>query len=55
MRFKRLGRTGLKVSEICMGTMTFGSQTDEQAAHAILDRVLNVERAVGYLRDVGAL
>ncbi len=41
MRFKRLGRTGLKVSEICMGTMTFGSQADEEAAHAILDRSLD--------------
>jgi len=41
MRFKRLGRTGLKVSEICMGTMTFGSQADEEAAHAILDRALD--------------
>ncbi len=41
MRFKRLGRTGLKVSEICMGTMTFGSQADEEAAHAILDKALD--------------
>jgi aryl-alcohol dehydrogenase-like predicted oxidoreductase len=41
MRFKRLGRTGLKVSEICMGTMTFGSQAAEEAAHAILDRALD--------------
>jgi len=32
---------GLKVSEICMGTMTFGSQADEEAAHAILDRALD--------------
>jgi aryl-alcohol dehydrogenase-like predicted oxidoreductase len=40
MRVKRMGRTGLKVSEICMGTMTFGSQADEKAAHAILDRAL---------------
>ena len=41
MPFKRLGQTGLKVSEICMGTMTFGSQADEEAAHAILDRALD--------------
>jgi 1-deoxyxylulose-5-phosphate synthase len=40
MRIKRLGRTGLKVSEICMGTMTFGSQADEGTAHAILDRAI---------------
>jgi aryl-alcohol dehydrogenase-like predicted oxidoreductase len=41
MRVKRLGRTGLKVTEICMGTMTFGAQADEGTAHAILDRALD--------------
>ena len=38
MKNRRLGRTGLTVSEICMGTMTFGSQADEKESHAILDR-----------------
>lgn len=38
MKTKKLGRTGLKVSEICLGTMTFGGQADLQASHAILDR-----------------
>jgi aryl-alcohol dehydrogenase-like predicted oxidoreductase len=38
MKRRRLGRTGLVVSEICMGTMTFGNQADEQTSHAILDR-----------------
>jgi len=33
----RLGRTGLKVSRLCLGTMTFGMQCDEQASRAILD------------------
>ena len=37
---KRLGRTGLKVTEICMGTMTFANQAPEGIAHAILDRAL---------------
>src|SRR3972149_6606595 len=41
MRVKRVGRTGLKVSDICMGTMTFGAQADEHTAHAILDRALD--------------
>jgi 1-deoxyxylulose-5-phosphate synthase len=41
MRYKRLGRTGLKVSEICLGTMTFGSQADEQASRAIVRRALD--------------
>jgi len=35
---RRLGKTGLVVSEICMGTMTFGSMADEKESHAILDR-----------------
>jgi aryl-alcohol dehydrogenase (NADP+) len=38
MDYKRLGRTGLKVSRICLGTMTFGLQCDEAQSRAILDR-----------------
>ncbi len=34
----RLGRTGLLVSELCLGTMTFGFQCDEETSIAILDR-----------------
>jgi aryl-alcohol dehydrogenase-like predicted oxidoreductase len=34
----RLGRTGLKVSSLCLGTMTFGLQCDEPTSVAILDR-----------------
>jgi aryl-alcohol dehydrogenase-like predicted oxidoreductase len=34
----RLGRTGLHVSKLCLGTMTFGLQCDEKASVAILDR-----------------
>jgi aryl-alcohol dehydrogenase (NADP+) len=41
MKYKRLGRTGLKVSEVCLGTMTFGSQADEQASKAIVKRALD--------------
>src|SRR3954469_19699521 len=37
MQHVRLGRTGLQVSRICLGTMTFGVQVDEQDARAILD------------------
>lgn len=37
MKIKSMGRTGLKVSEICLGTMTFGNQADEQTAFAIMD------------------
>ncbi|HZU74987.1 MAG TPA: aldo/keto reductase [Acidimicrobiales bacterium] len=38
MEFSRLGRTGLQVSRICLGTMTFGLQCDEPTSFAILDR-----------------
>jgi aryl-alcohol dehydrogenase (NADP+) len=38
MRHVRLGRTGLSVSQLCLGTMTFGVQCDEAASRAILDR-----------------
>jgi 1-deoxyxylulose-5-phosphate synthase len=37
MKIKRMGRTGLKVSEICLGTMTFGQQCDELTSFAIMD------------------
>src|SRR3954471_14166616 len=37
MKQIRLGATGLKVSRMCMGTMTFGTQADEAASFAILD------------------
>ena len=37
MKTKRMGRTGLKVSEICLGTMTFGNQADEPTSFAIMD------------------
>src|SRR5262245_39306239 len=38
MQHVRLGRTGLPVSRLCLGTMTFGLQCDETASRAILDR-----------------
>lgn len=40
MRRVTLGGSHVEVSEICLGTMTFGNQTDEAAAHAQLDRAL---------------
>src|SRR4029434_5339008 len=38
MQHVRLGRTGLTVSRLCLGTMTFGLQCDEARSVAILDR-----------------
>ena len=47
MKRRRLGRSGLTVSEICMGTMTFGNQADEPTSRAILDRAY--DRGVDFL------
>jgi aryl-alcohol dehydrogenase-like predicted oxidoreductase len=41
MEFRKLGRTGLKVSEICLGTALFGAPTDEDEAHRMLDLFLD--------------
>ncbi len=38
MDYAHLGRSGLKVSRLCLGTMNFGPQTTEEDAHAIMDR-----------------
>ena len=35
MEYRKLGRTGLKVSELCMGTMTFGWTSDEKSAYEV--------------------
>lgn len=47
MKIRRLGRTGLKVTEVCLGTMTFGHQCDEATSFAILDKA--AERGVNFL------
>lgn len=41
MEHVRLGRTGLKVSRLCLGTMTFGLQCDEATSRAILDAAVD--------------
>ena len=38
MQFTGFGRTGLIVSRFCLGTATFGRQTDERVSHQILDK-----------------
>ena len=38
MKHVTFGRSGLRVSRLCLGTMTFGLQCDETQSHAILDR-----------------
>lgn len=47
MQTIQLGQSDLRVTPICLGTMTFGEQVNEQDAHAILDRA--VERGVNFL------
>lgn len=41
MKTVELGRSGIKVTNYCLGTMTWGTQTDEAAAHAQIDRALD--------------
>ncbi len=38
MNYRFLGRTGMKVSELCLGTMTFGREADEATSFALMDR-----------------
>lgn len=47
MQYRPLGRTGIDVSLICLGTMTFGAQNSEAEAHSQLD--LAVERGVNFI------
>ncbi|HKY52900.1 MAG TPA: aldo/keto reductase [Anaerolineales bacterium] len=37
MQYRYLGRTGLKVSELCLGAMTFGRESTEEVSHQMLD------------------
>jgi aryl-alcohol dehydrogenase-like predicted oxidoreductase len=41
MRHRRLGRTALQVSELCLGTMNFGPSTPEQESFELLDRAVD--------------
>ncbi|MGH9033789.1 MAG: aldo/keto reductase, partial [Acidimicrobiia bacterium] len=41
MEYRLLGRTGVRVTELCLGTMTFGREIEESASRAILDRYLH--------------
>ncbi len=41
MHYTKLGRSGLNVSRICLGTMNFGPQTGEPESHAIMDHAID--------------
>jgi NDP-hexose 2,3-enoyl reductase len=40
MKYTHLGRTGLVVSQLCLGTMNFGPETSEADSFSIMDRAL---------------
>ncbi|OQW36523.1 MAG: oxidoreductase [Nitrospira sp. SG-bin1] len=42
MEYRHLGRSGVKVSRLCLGTMNFGPQTSESDSHALMDRALEL-------------
>jgi len=42
MQYVPLGRTGLKVSRLCLGTMNFGPETCEPDSHAIMDKAIEL-------------
>jgi aryl-alcohol dehydrogenase-like predicted oxidoreductase len=52
MQYRNLGRTGLKVSEICLGTMTFGSYTDQAEADRMLG--LAIDAGVNFVDTANA-
>src|SRR6202049_668189 len=41
MEYAHLGRSGLSVSRLCLGTMNFGPETDETTSHQIMDAALD--------------
>lgn len=47
MEYRELGRTGVKVSALCLGTMTFGEQNSEAEGHAQLDHA--AEQGINFL------
>jgi len=57
MDYRRLGRTGLRVSELCFGAMLFGEVTDEATSHELLERFVDaggtfVDTSDNYSRGV---
>ena len=42
MEYRTLGSSGVSVSTLALGTMTFGTETDEEATHVQLDRFVEV-------------
>jgi len=58
MEFAQLGRTGLKVSRLCLGTMNFGPQSSEEDSFAIMDKALELginffDTCAGFVHPLG--
>jgi aryl-alcohol dehydrogenase-like predicted oxidoreductase len=47
MQYRSLGRSGIQVSPLCLGTMMFGNQTDETTARQITDRAF--EQGINFI------
>src|ERR1700760_2214094 len=54
MDYRMLGGSGCAVSSLCLGTMTFGAETDEAGAHAQLDQFLEAGGTMVDTADVYA-
>ena len=59
MEYRQLGRAGVRVSELCLGTMTFGNEADESTSKQIVDRFMDaggnfVDTANVYSQGVSA-
>jgi len=48
MEYVHLGRSGLSVSRLCLGTMNFGPLTPPAEAHAIMDHAHEIDLFPGY-------
>ena len=48
MEHRRIGKSAIYVSDICMGTMTFGTFADEKTSFAILDRCYEAGVSLAY-------
>ncbi len=46
MKYTHLGRTGLVVSQLCLGTMNFGQETSEADSFSIMDRAWRLAQSV---------
>lgn len=53
MEYRRLGRTDLKVSAICLGTMTWGQQNTEAEGHEQMDYAL--DQGVNFFDTAGSI